>query len=298
MRIIADSAMGYAEEFASWGEYIDALKERTDKCPQLRKEAVRSKHGSCGPLFFDAKDSWRHFTGTDSFKEALGLATDGWPEGLDKARKLANPLFEKVSHLIERVEPVYDIEGGALDIGRYHDNDPEMFCRFDNVIAEAAGNRVIRLLVNVGASYGISNETIMSKGATIASLVELLELVGNRVELTVIPFAGDQRNGFKCWTKVIIKQAEQPLDLGIVAFAMAHPSSLRRLSFAWLNTLPDQHYERVMHAYGAPVDVEHAGYDVYIQKSHLNETQWANPESATAWILQSLKEQGVSLKEE
>ena len=90
--------------------------------------------------FWNTTEERARFTAASSLDEALRVAIDGWPEGLDKARKLATPLFEKVSHLIERVEPAFDIEGGALDIGRYHDGDPEMFMRFNTVVAESAGN--------------------------------------------------------------------------------------------------------------------------------------------------------------
>ena len=141
-----------------------------------------------------------------------------------------------------------------------------------------------------------------AKGATVSSLIELLELAGNRVELTLLPHPSTQggvNRGFLAWQKVIVKQAEQPLDLGRVTYALAHPSAVRRLAFAWMDTVKDEVFSHLGSGHGYPTDIRDTKeYDIYIPASELWNVQWQSVESATAWILQSLKEQGVSLKEE
>lgn len=50
--------------------------------------------------------------------------------------------------------------------------------------------------------------------------------------------------------------------------------------------------------YGTPSDARHTKGDIYISGASLYDAQWSNVDSARAWILKNLKQQGVVLREE
>lgn len=296
MRIEHKQGKQLKERFDSWGEFLDYVSSPFEE--HGKQACKRGSH-----IKDDSDGDWH---GTRDFKGAIKLATDGWLEGIAKARKISEPMFNHVSHLIERVDPVFDVEGGSLDIGRYNAGDPEMFQRFENVIVEAAGNRVIRMLYNVSASGGISGEVITAKGAAIASLIELLEYAGNRVELSIGHTVEQNREDREkdkertLDTIVVIKAADQPLDIGRIAFALANPACLRRLFFSNTEHAPSDIFI-FLPSYGYPSDFPKATiaeYDIYCGKAGLWEPQWSDTSAAEAWILKTLAEQGVSIKKD
>jgi hypothetical protein len=137
----------------------------------------------------------------------------------------------------------------------------------------------------------------------IASLIELLEFAGNRVELTITDAAALRSTIVQSTIvqpRIIVKAADQPLNLDRVVFALAHPGSLRRLGFAWQDRLPDDIYQYLDSGRGGVVDLteeEQAEYDLYIGGSLLGAAQWTNDKSAESWVLQQLKQQGVELND-
>lgn len=273
--------------FDTWGDYLDYCEHAPRDDRRLSPDNPSTGEGSYQ----------RKFSGVSSFKEAMNLALTGWEEGANRSKKLADPLFDRVSSLIEKPEIVYDVTGMQIDIGRYMDNEPECWQRYEYKIDQGDGTRIIKMFYNVSASAGITKEVIEAKGAVASVMIELLEYAGNRVEL----YVGDAGVGgnYKFENYVLLKKADQPLDMPRIAFAVSHPAMLRRLGFACIERIPLEWWNSFQYGYGHPEEMTQKDeYDIYIGKSMLGAPQWTNEHEAQLWVIEQLKKQGIHLHKE
>lgn len=291
MRISKNYDKYLKTEFRSWYEYIEYC-EGTKKGANAKFTGRRSSHENDNA-------SWR---GCASLEVAIDLAKNGWAEGAKKANDISNALFTQVSSLVDRPKKYYDTEGYSWDMGRVLGGDPECWMRRKHNIQEQKGKRVLKIVFNCTQSAGVDAATLIAKGAVIGALVRLLELSGTRVELWSLPicteagWGGDSKKyaGYEC--KVLVKRADQRLDVDRMAFAIGHPASLRYMGFAAAECTPDA-MECISSDYGMPSDPtkEHHG-DIYIGSSFLGEPSWKDMESTKEWVMAELAKQGVKLK--
>jgi hypothetical protein len=261
-------------EFLTWGE----LLEYAQREPQVSAATSRE---------YAIRDDWFGA----SWEGALKLAFEGWHEAEQKARAISEPLFDKISTLIQKDSIVYDVEGIGIDIGEYVKGEPECWQRIETHIVQGQGNRILRLVMNGFFSAGVKQDVIIARGATVAALVELLEYAGNRVEVVWhCPF--NRGADFRA----IVKAADQDLDMGRLMFAMAHPAMFRRIGFACLEQIPSQWIS----SYGSPTELHESVHkaDIYLPCMGYGDRQWTSPEFAQKYILDKIKEQGVSIKED
>jgi hypothetical protein len=268
-------------EFDSWHAWIDhCISPCAVPMPRRRSQ----------------DDNDRHWFGV-SFAGAVKYASNGWPDGISQARVLTDPLVEKVSQSMVRYEPQYTVEGtGALDIGRYLDCEPECWVEYIPQITDGPSTNLLTIVFNGFNSCGIGAEAIIAKGATVAALVNLLELAGRRVRFIL---AYGQRDGRYEYEAVItLKDFDQPLDLDRLVYAIAHPSAFRRLCFS-ANEHAPQNVRRELgfeHGhYGTRHNVQ-IPCDLSIDAGVYNEPQWSNAASATKWVIEQLKAQGVVME--
>jgi len=267
--------------YESWGEFLAYVSRDIPQNNYLNS----SKTGESD------------FCGTPNWEAALELSRTGWLEGQSEANKIASPLFNSVSSMIERVDIVHDVEGAQIDIARFLDGKPECWQRFETSYIDGVGYRVLRFTFNIAASGGISQATITAKGATMAALIQLLEYSGYRVQVDVLWGCGNANRIF-IQPSVTVKRPDQPLDLPRLMFAMAHPSMPRRLLFRWAELMPKADQQELGFAYGYPDEIPEADQgDIHIEKSFYPDSQWDNPESARKWVVEQLKKQGVTLRE-
>lgn len=263
-------------DFSTWDDFI-AYVRGTPRNPLVHHSAA-NMHG----------DVWNG----GSMADAERFADLGWSEGALLGRKYTDRLVAMLQGMIERPTIVYDVEGAALDMGRYLEGEPECWMRFEQERA-----KFVRLVINVGASGAISGGTLIARGAVIIALAEVLEMSGTRCEITVVDATGDKsmRNGDIHYSaSVTVKSFEQSADAASIAYAAAHPSVLRRHFFRLYETMDEAGCQA---GYGAPADVaaEHRG-DLYFAKMHASETWWNNETTAVAWVIEQLKKFGVTLK--
>jgi len=272
--------------FSTWGDFLDYCANAPRDKRELSQDNPSTLEGG-------GKD----FSGVNSFGEAMQLALGGWVQGADRSKKISSPLFDRVSSLIEKPEIVYDVEGMQIDIGRYMDNEPECWQRYEYKIEEGTGTRIIKLLYNVSASAHVSKEVIEAKGAIVSVLIELLEYAGNRVEVHV----GDAgaAGGYHYENYTIIKRADQPLDMPRIAFAIAHPAMLRRLGFSCIERIPIEWWLSFGRGYGRPAELlKNKEYDIYVGESTYGDHQWEAERAAQIWVIEQLKRQGIHLHKE
>jgi hypothetical protein len=154
------------------------------------------------------------------------LAIQGWSEG---AKDLSDRL---AVHMPERDHVAswrYDVAGEMPDIGRYLSGDPVHMRRHGH----PKGHKpIISLFINNWIVCHTTAQQMANYGAAMVSLIDQLENSGRRVEVvagTIAESMSDSRVMMSATWKV--KGAEDHLDLGALAFAVAHPAASRR--FGW-----------------------------------------------------------------
>lgn len=195
------------------------------------------------------------FTHTTSFDHAVELATNGWPEGAARVRRLAKELRLKMP-MQPMQSTYYDIAGSYVDVGRYLEGEPECMVDFRE---EPTKRHTFRVGFNVCVNGGVDAREIEANGAALCVLIDRLESIGVRVEVT----AFDQCAPV-CVLATTVKECDQPLDLDRVTFALAHPSFLRRLGFGWRDGRPVEE-RNAMHAwdFGSGKPSGYGGHETY-----------------------------------
>ena len=272
--------------FESWFDFVEFGKNR-----KAQSTILESRNDGPG------KKDW---TGTYNFDEAVNLAENGWPDGSEKINALTNLFLNKITTLIERPQVEYDVTGNDFDVALVNEGVPECWLKITNEEVQAGnGTKVLRLVYNMSTSAGVTTDVMMSKGATVCALLEALEYAGFRVQLELFEattYGSYLDNGkHHMYMHIPVKEANQPVDRDKIAFAIAHPSTLRRLVFAADES--DKHFmDKAGHSYGTPCEAptEDQG-DIYIGKSLLGEPQWESTKEAVAWVLKQLQAQNVQL---
>lgn len=280
--------------FQSWGAFVAYVATTT---PTV----------AGGLSSHDPASSWN---GNVSWARSLALAVEGWTEGEQRIRELSRRLEAHITHRIVREEFNYDVEGMAFDVARFLNGEPEHWIRPEEAtVTTDHGSKHVKLVVNISASSAVSPEAIIARGAAVAALVELLEYADHRVEVWITnPSSAAHRYGeayappiYVCDVKV--KSFDQPLDMGLLAFALAHPATLRRLMFAAQECADPSIVKYVTHSnsYGYPTenDAAKAEAGIYLPGSKLwdSAADWTSPESVETWILAELAKQGIVLRD-
>lgn len=207
----------YRNHFESLGDFLKA-----SRLPSVSSAKTSKSEGS-----FREK-----FSGTRTFEKALDLAEKGWPEGREKlmtaiAAAQASPTFTQ--SITMDVVGAYPIAALAAA------GDP---CSMvDLAPVEDRVRPVIRLLVQRAGSSAYDADEFMSYGAAIMSYIDGLEEAGFRCEVTVC-FASDFRTDGDQFMTVLVKRAEEPIELDRMAFVMIHPAFFRRVCFAVYEATP------------------------------------------------------------
>jgi hypothetical protein len=248
------------------------------------------------------------FRGTSSFAEAMNLARNGWEEGTKELEVYASQFTNVLGSLLQIDEYFYDVTGQDFDLDRVLIGEPEAWLNSEPVQVKAPALHTLKFVVNIGASNGVSKESIMQRGGAITALIMLLEKSRRRVELELVtrvavrPQWEDKTNHLADCNigtgKILAKQAGDDLDFGKLAFMLAHPSMLRRLGAALKENYSNKTIAKQVcdASYGYSIDVlEEERGDIYAPRMFGLSSEWT-PEIAKEFILGELKKQGVELK--
>jgi len=165
------------------------------------------------------------WSGSASMRHAIDLARNGWRRGT----ALALEAGEVISgdHATQR-QRRFAVAGGRVNVGRMLSGNPlHMVSR-----PRQEGHKVITLFVQVWMSAGITPENAIIRAAAVAAIADVLQSNGYSCEIVSVgtaTFIGSNP-GFQ--TATVIKSAGEPLNIENVAFALGHPSMLRRFMFA------------------------------------------------------------------
>lgn len=180
-----------------------------------------------------SRDTQRYnFTHSTGWGEAIQLATQGWQEGLKRVTKELGmtPSTGKSKVTLHDVAGDYPIVAKAI-IGV-----PDSMVRRVNSVGKR--RPIINLLVNVGAPAMFNSTAIENRGVAIASVIDQLEDMGYSVGLSVVSYAVGMRgaNG-NCGVTFPVKRAGEAMSLENMMFFTSHPAFLRRLVFAYRETM-------------------------------------------------------------
>ena len=285
-----DRGQSYAITYDSWAEML-AHAETT---PDVSHAYSRTN---------TATQKWDLCAGWDG---ALQLARAGWPKGALEARAQYEALWGRLSALIDAQESRYTHvpeRWGILDVGAFCAGGPEHWLEFDEVRRAGEGTRYVKLAVNVAASAGIDGPVMAARAVAIAALVDALELVGIRVEVTILDSVCNE--GAFASHAVVVKQYDTLLDLDRLVFAAGHPAMLRRIGLALMEHYPAWVRQRIGvgemgSGYGTPCDPSpdtQAVYDIYLKQMLAGDVTWASVNATLAWLRSTLESQGVVFRD-
>ena len=209
--------MNVTQKYETLGAFIaDAKRTPLNSGPESREEG-----GAFG-------EEW---SGCRTFEEAVNLASNGWHEGrkmLMTAMAAAQSAPAFTQTLAMDVAGAYPIPALAAA------GDPCSMVDLQPV--EDRVRPIVRLVIQRGGSSAYSAKEFMNYGAAVLSYVEGLEAAGFRCEIEV-SFAANIPP-VDHYLSVIVKRAEEPMELDRMAFVLTHPAFFRRIAFAVKESTP------------------------------------------------------------
>lgn len=168
--------------------------------------------------------------------EAFDMARNGWREGREKMVKAMAQARPAVS-----LPPAFtlDVAGAYPDPCAAAAGAPDCMVNLDPT--ESRIRPIVRIAVNIWASAAYSADEFMNYGAAIMSYLDAVEASGFRVELTMLCHCKIDRGVNQGQTysgRVLIKRAEEPLDIDRATFCLTHPAMFRRLWFTHMQIAP------------------------------------------------------------
>jgi hypothetical protein len=125
------------------------------------------------------------------------------------------------------------------------------------------------------------------------SAIEAAELCGYPIQVEVEQTSYTLNQGFSC--SIVLKEAGHPCDLDSLAFFLIHPSSLRRVFFALLET--EKELINMHIGYGRPTcrpTKLHKPGDVYLQNFETG--VFTSPTTAHQLVQEAFKKVGCSVE--
>lgn len=215
MPVIISEDRRWRAHFESVGEVQDFLAVNPSKW------APRDRGADCKSM--RAESSWDLGAGYEGVQR---LARTGWSEGaLDVAARLGSRLPARERTARWR----HDMAGELPDVVRHLAGQPDSMKRRGH---DNSHRPVVSLFVNVWIRCDVRAKAMANYGAALVAMIDQLENSGKRVELTagvVAPHCHTITIMSATWT---VKRAQDPVDLGALAFSLAHPGASRRFGWA------------------------------------------------------------------
>jgi hypothetical protein len=211
---------GESYVFDSWDELLTRLSDAPNQA--YKRESSR-------------KTSDRKWSGTESYEAAEKLAREGWLSPVSQIERLCGHVESKVdaSILTTDFQRTWGVAGSEVDMSLYLDGDPE--CMIESApIRISRHGRAVRVVIPCVYSSGCPESEILGRGAAVVALSDTLAKAQHPLEIWAAYAYSDETsmNGPGIFQALVrVQQANEPIDLGRLGFALAHPSSLRRIGF-------------------------------------------------------------------
>lgn len=272
----------------SWGAVVAALDSPT---PEYYTRLGRTRSSESEGRAHD----WDWRAGWSGARKMAGAA--GWPDGVARIKRFTDRFVSSLASKIALPEYYPEVTGEYFDVGVLMSGEPEhWYQREDSTQTIDAAGRVYRVVLNLGASALVDADDIARRGAAAAAVVQLLELSGRTVELIAV---GTTCKGARLGVAVMLKAANDSLDLDRLALIAIHPAGLRRLWFRLYENLAtdaerDANYIYSGGSYGAPEDVPEADRgDIYSPTMYGSSGSFGSDYHAERWIEEQLCKLGA-----
>lgn len=223
----------WSVEFKSINEFYEYLC----KTP-FNESFMWEKHNSVEGSYF--------FTNTSSYEEAVNLMKNGWDDMAKKLTEKMRVIECQTAHIC-KARNVRSVAGYQAVVPRYLQGNPK------SMIAkqmQPVKQKVVNITKSINYNCKTKTSTMIEESIKALQIVKKLESQGYRVNLNVS--LGTEAKGRKIYAKVRIKSANERLNISKVAFAMCHPSMLRRLYLRFVEVYPNV-TKSFVYGYGIPV---------------------------------------------
>lgn len=182
-----------------------------------------------------------NFAGTSTVGQAIKLARNGWTDGVEKAKEIAECITSEYAMQRKRV---HSVAGSRASVGRMLVGDPKHMMKR----APQPGKRIITLFVETAINVSISAKNAVIRAASIAAIIDLIEQSGFSCELIATNIATTRGMPVQ-QLAVKIKNAGERLSINDAIFALGHPSFERRFNFALVGS--DQQLQMIWSSMGS-----------------------------------------------
>jgi hypothetical protein len=194
-----------------------------------------------------------HWYKTNSLPEAEELLLKGWDEHKDDimAAIKASDKVETATKL-DRVNIRNNVVGASPNVPRAILGLPDSMIEYNRTPSK---QRTMQIGYGISASASVGADELVACGCAVLALVNHIERMGIRVRLDIFESSVESLAGggnISMGWRLCLKDYRQPFDLLKMAFPVAHPSMLRRISFAWMETHP-QTPPSFVSGYGMPI---------------------------------------------
>lgn len=230
-----------------------------------------------------------------SMAEVVKATRSGWSEGVSAVLDLLHSLSLNIEPEKFQKEFFPSIKGLFYDIGLVCSGVPEHW--FSPHQTEDSGSfvnnehndlkRVINLNINTSFLSNIKDSTIIERGAAVVVLAYLLEQSGRSVSISQYCATTKNNQGF--YGSVTLKEANQPLDLEVLAFWLVCPDSFYKCWYRIMENIPNAFKLGILNGqYGVPeINYGKENSDVFLKGINNNTTTWSREDSVN-WIKEAL----------
>lgn len=228
-------------EHYTWDEWVETAASSpvehpgTDEVTQAHSDTARRME-FCGGWTWD-----------ETLERARG---EGYHESIDDVETLAHQVEDEIT--ADRFQTTFvatwDVAGSEVDMGRFLSGDPE--CMVEATpIRVAKHGRAVRIVVPSNQKGGTDVNAIRMRGAAIVALCDVLARLQHPLEV----WAAYCNNGAgsphtpshqqRTALLVQVQRADEPLDMGRIMLAIAHPAANRRLAWSVKDSIAKQRPE-------------------------------------------------------
>lgn len=197
------------------------------------------------------------WTGTKSLDEALSYLRYGDKKSGSTLKKTRDKLHLKsgTTDVSNSYHSNIPERGPSLDIGRFVQDDPDMWMNHRTRVIDGRGNRLARVFINTAASCSVPASDMMRRMVNVACAVKELKQAGYSIGLYAGELLSIYEHGkgdfSRVETSVRISEWGHTVSDDILAFIGGNPSFLRRIIFACNERSGIM--EKIGYGYGQPI---------------------------------------------
>lgn len=242
------------------------------------------------------KDSnWVDEGRTKSLADAVKFSDEGWSEVRPEIDKMLAEVQEQVGERLATVSRVQiGLAGAGVHMGRFLAGRPDCMVSFRKQ-ASARHGRMVRVVYDFGANGNTPASQMLKRGAIVAVLIDTLSTLGLSVELvgeTTVKI-GDAGTHT---TLVTLQDPKEHMDINALAYAVAHPSMLRRLTFGVreMSKFGCEKVQRNGHGRSIPITMaDELQADVVINRIEHGGNGALMMQDPAGWVVSTIKGMGL-----